>query len=211
MKALIILAAALTCGCASSLRYSPALNLPAAPLPEHTGQLAGGGALLPETRPSAVRRTLLFGGEAAVSYAFSQKFSMKIKGWKDLDLSTGGFAVSGEFSDDGGRFSVIPAFAFLLEKSSAEGFGAAVYAAWRLRKHGDFRPYLAVAPAFGFKNFSFDDNDYGYGLIANAGATYLLSGQFSLNAELAVTASYNRYDEVAYIIPSPSLMAQWAF
>lgn len=216
MKLVFVLIAIIISGCASSMRYSPALNLPAVPLPAQTAQIAGGVSLVAETRPFAADQKTFFSMEGVARYGIVDDVSLQARGWIGSGVSFSGEFVIIRNEAEKSSFSIIPTYGIVRSFGYGEytyGYGAAIYGATRFGAIGDFYPYVAVAPVFGWMGNLFEDTDdsYGYGLITNFGTTYMLSRKFSLNLELAVTASYNKYDDIAYIIPTPSLMMMWTF
>lgn len=216
MKLAVVCIAIIISGCASSMRYSPALNLPAVPLPAKTAQIAGGVSLVAETRPFAAEQKTSFSMEGIARYGIDNDVSLQVRGWVGGGVSFSGECILTRNEAEKSSFSIIPTFAIIRSYGYGDytdGYGAAIYGATRFGAIGNFYPYVAVAPVFGWTGNLFEDTDnsYGYGLITNLGTTYMLSRKFSLNLELAVTASYNKYDDIAYIIPTPSLMIMWTF
>lgn len=224
--ALVIIVCGIS-GCASSLVYSPSLNLPASPLKKEQGQVILGGILMPETRPhrSEKKNTVKPGGEGFLRYAFSDNFTLSVKGWSDFavkeqltfgdeiynqDGQRGGVAVQGIFqlpALGGYKFAVIPNIAVLSEGSHFQAEGASILLSVWSPSIKILTPYMAIGPAIGF----YDREIAGYGAIANVGAAMEVFPNFSVNAEVAGIIQVNRYDAITHGIVSPSVAVSWNF
>lgn len=119
-------------GCASSLVYSPSMQLPVQPLKKDQGQTGFGMVMLPETRPASVGLKTSIGAEGFLRYAFSNKFSLQGRYWHNLESDNNiyGASIGGTYmfedSNSTTRFGLTGTTAVLFDGSSAEGGGSAL-------------------------------------------------------------------------------------
>jgi hypothetical protein len=209
-------------GCASSLVYSPSVQLPTSPLRAGSGQLMVGGEFLPETRPIAVPQDAEPGATGLIRYAFSDHLTLQAKSWFALnntsaDLS--GISLSGivPFGDTGSRslrFGTMISIAFLSDNENGDlaiggtGFSASLLA-WLPISSDKLTLYGSFGPAYGVRNASYDSE--GYGAILSLGLAYNFCSSLSANLECAGVLARDLYDLTTNIIISPSFDLGWKF
>ncbi len=215
----VVLLAAICGGCTSSLVYSPSVLLPARPLQKEQGELALGAGMLPETRPAAVDRSVVAGGDLLVRYAFSDRVTIGVKGWGDLsgteDETRWGVLAEGiVMLSEGGsdyRFALMPRIGMALSNGNIEGGGLTIPVAVWTPAISSVHPYGALGPIVGWRDLSTSRAQIGYGVIGNVGASLLLSELFSLKAEVAGIFQVNSYDTVSDLMVAPSVALSWTF
>jgi len=213
----IILALLSLSSCASSLVYSPSLDLAPNPLKRDNGQIMGGGELLPETRPNYAGHHTTPGLGGSIKYGFSEAFSLQVKSWYDLSQLNGndrqGYSgsVVAMINDSTAptRIAVIPTYALLFNGSSIDGRGVSVSLAAWFPASGNLHPYLGFGPAIGWRQLS--NGVDGFGLIANAGAEYNLTPSLTLTGELSGILQIDRTDRSTSVMGSPKISLGWLF
>ncbi len=204
--------------CTSSLVYSPSVALPRKPLEKKEWQLSGGLDLLAETRPASFGRNTIIGAGGLVRYGISDYVSIHGKGWTDIlsDAAgtgrggvTAGLHVKLQDPNADWRLALAPSATILIDNSSfygswrIEGGGGAFTLTTWFPANGIFRPYAVIGPMIGVRDLQ--DNEWGYGLIANLGSNFDLSDHFSINAELAGIIQRNQFDRITHGIIAPSI------
>jgi hypothetical protein len=208
----------LFCSCVPSLVYSPSLNLPAKPLIEDEVQILGGVGYLPETRPDRTDPKMIVGGEASLRYGISNSVTAQIKGWKDISYSISevryGFSISAvtvlnDSSDF--RFGIFPTAAIVLAENDIEGGGGTIpFCLW----YSKFYPlsfYSAFGPVIGIRDLTNNNNEWGWGLIFNIGASMTIEDHFTFNLELATIKQVSEYDGYKSYFLCPSLNIGYIF
>jgi hypothetical protein len=205
----IILLALFACSCSSSLVYSPSTMLPARPLTTHQGQIIACVEMLPETRPQEVGRFSVLGGGGTIRYAFSDRVTLGGKGWSELihgDTRRGGLSLEGIVMTGRDSTSLLwglmPRVAMVFgEGLFSDGQGAALSAVFWFPVTSYLTPYVALGPVLGVRNFQ---EEWGYGVIGNAGVTVRLIEKLYLSLELSGIAQYNVHDDVASGVLAPA-------
>ncbi len=199
-------------GCASSLVYSPSMNLSPKPLKKGQSQALAGVGYFPETRPKYTEHKTAEGGEATFRFALCDHFAMQFKGWKDLsdnlDVSRYGasFSFIGMLNDSSKvRFGLIPTGAFLFSGSDCDAGGGGLFMGiwYNYFKHVDF--YSVVGPAAGAKNLNAEDKQWGWGLFLNVGTAVTVGEHLTFNLELAGIKQKNEYEHVRDYFLCPSI------
>jgi hypothetical protein len=205
-------------GCASSLVYSPSLDLSPTPLKQNQGQLMAAVEMLPETRPAEVRRYATIGLDGTLKYGFSDRLSLQAKNWYDVRRQNGyvrsGISISATYllsdrSEGNTMFALMPTVAFLFNGKSEDGEGIAFPVVVWLPSSETMHLYAGLGPAFGGSTF-FDHID-GYGLVGNVGVAMNLSRALTLNVELSGGLQVNRSESITHAIASPKASLGWLF
>ena len=204
--------------CVPSLVYSPSINLPPKPLEKEEAQILGGVGYLPETQPDRVSSKIVFGGEATVRYGFSDSYSMQIEGWYDFSdnveqgrwgLSLAGILVFNDSSNY--RFGLMPIFAAALDDNSVEGGGCYIPMTLWINHLDPINFYTAVGPAVGIRDITDENNQWGWGIILNAGCAVLFDNNITLNLEVAIIKQVNEYKGKQDYFFSPSINIGYIF
>jgi hypothetical protein len=205
-------------GCASSLVYSPSMQLPIQPLKKEQGQTGFGMVMLPQTRPAAIGQKTSIGAEGFLRYGFSNKFSLQTRYWHDLESNTNvyGASISGTYifddSNSTTRFGLTCTAAALFNGSSAEGKGGAVIGSvWLPELSSTIRPYCSLGTIIGFNSLSGTRKSWGMGLLMQSGLAWKVSPVWTLNLEGSFIGQMNIYEDISHGIPSLSLAASIAF
>ncbi len=215
MYKLLLFAAIAVCITSCGTVYSPSLHLPEQPLAKNEGQITFGYGALNDVHGSNAKD----GSDLQIRYAFSDRFSMTMKGWTSSSLVregyyNGGFLASGiiNFNDPDAPTVVglIPTWNLLFNQDDVKASGAALQVAVWLPKLSIFRPYLAGGPGIMVNSFSADN--WGYGLISNFGLVGKLTENFSINGEISpmLIHKYND-DELAYLSLGVMVGVSWNF
>jgi hypothetical protein len=219
MKKIILYILLLTAsGCVPSIVYSPSINLPPKPLKEGKTQVLGGAGLFPETRPDMVAHKLALGGEATVRFALREHFSLQFETWFDLSnnveqtrwgLSTAGIIVFNDSSDF--RVGLMPIGAICLDGQSIEGGGGYVPVTLWINKFDPVFIYTALGPAAGLRDLSEGKNQWGWGIIFNAGFGLLINDEWTINLEFAGIRQVSEFSSRTDYFFSPSLNVGYIF
>lgn len=223
-KNFFLFAALFLASCSSSSIYSPYMHAPAAPMHKDQGQIVGAAGLLPkahiENNPKEISGIAVgtFGGELALRYAFSSRLALQGKIWNDLrndNILLGGFSFSGIFRLDtareGIRWALVPQFGMTYEDNSIEGKGLAISALVWFPKLGFAQPYAAFGPAVGTRYWDFTDYQWGWGILANLGAGFELSKNFTATVEIAAAYQADQYEKKNFFLLAPSIGLSWSF
>jgi len=207
--------AALTFGGCGSI-YSPTLNLPHEPLQKNQGQMTGAASGLPQIGTDNVGLT--FSGEGQIAYGFSDHVSLQGKIWSQLsEIYQGKFQGGNSLGAtillndraDNIPLALVPNVSMLIEGTSINAYGASAQLAAWLPAYGIVRPYVAAGPGLLAKTFN--DNNWGYGLVLNAGVSVTLSRNLRANAELfGAVERYLQNPKVDWYV-SPSFSMSWCF
>lgn len=204
--------------CVPSLVYSPSLNLPSKPLSKDEVQILGGIGYLPETRPNYTEPKMVLGGEASLRFGISDRVTAQLKGWKDVSYSISearyGFSISAltmlnDSSDI--RFGIFPTGAFLLAENDIEGGGGTIPFCFWYSKFYPISFYAAFGPIIGIRNITEDNNQWGWGLLLNIGATVTIKKHFTFNLEISAIKQVSEYDGYKSYFLSPSLNVGYIF
>lgn len=188
-------------GCAPSLVYSPSINLPPKPLQKEEIQLLGGVGYFPETLPDRTPKRMAFGGETTIRYGFSNSFSFQMKGWYDFSdnvekkrwgLSTAAIIVFNDSCDF--RYGIMPNLAMVLADNSIEGGGGSLPFIFWFSRYNPLNIYFGFGPIVGFRDISNEMNQWGWGLILNAGISIPIEDSFTINIEFAGIKQVNEFN-----------------
>jgi len=216
----LLLGAIVGAGCAPSLVYNPAVSLPSRPLIKEQGEAIGTLGFLPETRPhqSGTTSHVSGGGALTLRYAFSNRLTLGVSAWSDLQdffngYFRGGFGAEAIFPIAGGgdpdpngmKLGLMPRTAVLFDGGSIEGGGFAIPVVLWLPKTDLFATYAALGPALGYRDLSTAPAQWGYGLIGNLGTSITLGSSFRIYAEVAGIVQVNQYDRITHGVFAPSV------
>ena len=205
-------------GCVPSLVYSPSINLPPKPLEKEEVQILGGVGYFPETRTDRVTSKMAFGGETTIRYGFSNSYSMQIEGWYDFSnnvedgrwgLSLAGIIVFNDSSNY--RFGLMPIFAAAFADNSIEGGGCYIPITFWFNHLDPVNFYTAVGPVVGIRDITDENNQWGWGIIMNAGCGILFNNNITLNLEFAFIKQVNEYSSRRDYFFSPSINIGYIF
>ncbi|MBI3259765.1 MAG: hypothetical protein HYZ54_09870 [Ignavibacteriae bacterium] len=205
-------------GCASSLVYSPSMQLPVQPLKKEQGQAGFGIVMLPETRPAAVGQKNSLGAEGFLRYAFSNNFSLQARYWHDLESDNNlyGASLAGTYvfedSNSATRYGLTCATGVLFNSSSSEGGGTALICSiWLPEFSTGLRPYCSLGAIIGYRHLNTNPKEWGAGLLVQGGIGWKLSSVWTLHLEGSFIGQMNSYDDISHGIPSVSIAASIAF
>jgi len=205
-------------GCVPSVVYSPSINLPPKPLEKEEVQILGGVGYFPETRTDRVTSKMAFGGETTIRYGFSNSYSMQIEGWYDFSnnvedgrwgLSLAGIIVFNDSSNY--RFGLMPIFAAAFADNSIEGGGCYIPLTMWFNHLDPVNFYTAVGPVVGIRDITDENNQWGWGIIMNAGCGILFNNNITLNLEFAFIKQVNEYSSIRDYFFSPSINIGYIF
>jgi len=218
IRIIILLFVSSLSGCVPSLVYSPSINLPPKPLQEEEAQILAGVGYFPETQPDKVSSNMAFGGEATLRYAFSNSYTMQIESWVDFSNNTydsrWGLSLAGIiiFNDSSNfRFGLMPIFAAALAGNSLEGGGSYLPVTFWFNYLDPINFYAAIGPVVGIRDITDDNNQWGWGIILNAGCGILFSNDVTVNLEFAVVNQVNEYKHIQDYFFAPSLNIGYIF
>ncbi len=211
----IVLCAALALVSCGSI-YSPSLHLAHDPIEKNHGQLTAAASSLPQTGLGDVGAAGC--GEFEAAYGFSNSVALEAKAWSQAsEVYQGHYNGGGALSaivllssrEADLPLAIIPSASMLVENKDIKAMGAMVRAAVWLPAMGIFRPYVAAGPGFMANNFK--ENDWGYGLVGNAGISAKFSEQIRANFEfLGALQQYRKYTTWSGYL-APTLSVSWAF
>jgi hypothetical protein len=157
-------------------------------------------------------------GEAALSYGFSDRFSLQLKAWdqgSELIQAkyNGGSSLSATIlltkKDADVPVALIPSSVMLVNGNSVSALGGMLECAVWLHEIGMFRPYLAGGG--GILSNSFRDKDWGYGVLGNAGVSAKFSDNFRMNFEIFGGVQRYLKSSTTSGFLAPTLSVSWAF
>ena len=205
-------------GCVPSLVYSPSLNLPPKPLQKGKTQILGGAALFPETRPDMVSNKLALGGESTIRFALRKNFSLQFETWFDLsnNLDQTRWGLSSAciivFNDSSAyRFGLMPVGAVCFDGASIEGGGGYIPLTLWINNLEPMFIYVALGPAIGLRDLSEGKNQWGWGIIVNAGFGILIDDEWTINLEFAGIRQVSEFNDRIDYFFSPSLNVGYLF
>jgi hypothetical protein len=202
------------CGC--NAIYSPALHLPERPLAKNDGQFTLGYGLLNDV--NARVPAITDGNDLQLRYAYSDRFSISMKGWTSTSLLAEGFYNGGfltnaiiTFNDRDAStiVGIIPTWNLLFDNDGIHASGASVQLALWLKELSGLRPYIASGPGFIANNFA--DKNWGFGLISNFGLSRKLTEDISINGELSTMLTHKVRDADTYLSIGGLLGISWTF
>lgn len=218
---IIILLIGLLTSCSKSLVYSPSINLPNQPLKEKEIDIQGGVELLPETRPEELQGNLTtFGMSGQLSYGFTEKFNLSVKGWGDLEgresTIRSGYSLNGQFikpldENEDNRIIFLPRIGIALNGNDIAGYGLGVSAIYQQTINEKLSWYGGAGLFWGFRYLEKELNlnneekmPAGFGVIGNVGIGWQLSNNIRLNCEISPIYQINTFDENSQLMFSPT-------
>lgn len=216
----IILLIGLFTSCSKSLVYSPSINLINQPLKEKEVDIQGGVELLPETRPEKLQGSqITFGMSGQLSYGFTDKFNLSIKGWVDIEdresVIRSGYSLNGQFIktiDERSRVIILPRIGIALNGNNIAGYGLGTSMIYQNSINQKLSWYGGIGLLWGFryleKELNFENEEklpMGFGVIGNVGIGWQLSNRIRFNCELNPIYQINTFDKNSQIILSPTI------
>ncbi|HKK89626.1 MAG TPA: hypothetical protein VJ917_12315 [Saprospiraceae bacterium] len=216
----ILIIIGLLTSCSKSLVYSPSINLTNQPIQEKEIDLQGGVELLPEARPEELKgNQTTFGLSGQLSYGFSEKFNLTIKGWADSEgrenLFRSGYSLNGQLIkilSERKRVILIPRIGFALNGNEITGYGLGTSMIYQNSINQNFSWYGGAGLLWGFRYLEKETNNeneeklpMGFGIVGNLGIGWQLSNSIRLNCELNPIYQINTFDDNAQILLSPSI------
>jgi|GEM_PF-1071557 len=216
----IIILIGLSTSCSKSLVYSPSINLANQPLREKEIDLQGGVELLPETRPEVLQgNQTTLGISGQLSYGFSDKFNLTLKGWADIEgrenLVRSGYSLNGYFLKTIGedsRVIMLPRLGIALNANEISGYGLGTSVLYQKAINQNLSWYGGVGLLWGFRYLEKETNSeneeklpMGLGIVGNLGLGWQLSNAIRLNFELNPVYQINTFDKNTQILLSPSI------
>jgi len=190
------------------------------PIQEKEIDLQGGVELLPEARPEELKgNQTTFGLSGQLSYGFSEKFNLTIKGWADTEgrenLIRSGYSLNGQFIkilSERKRVILLPRIGFALNGNDITGYGLGTSMIYQNSINQNFSWYGGAGLLWGFRYLEKETNKeneeklpMGFGIIGNLGIGWQLSNSIRLNCELNPIYQINTFDENSQILLSPSI------
>jgi hypothetical protein len=216
MKHILGFLLAISCLSGCGTIYSPTLNLPHEPLTKNQGQLTGTLGVLPQEGLGDLGAA--GSGEGQISYAFSDRFSLQAKAWSQLSELyqfnyNGGTSIAGTYlispKDASLPLALIASSSMLIDGRSIKANGGSLQLAAWLPKFGIFRPYVGLGTGMMVANFK--TQDWGYGVIMNAGTSIKFSANLHINFEVfGILQRYIKYQTISGFL-APSLSMSWRF
>ena len=206
--------------CSKSLVYSPSINLTNHPIQEKEIDLQGGVELLPEARPEELNgNQTTFGFSGQMSYGFSEKFNLTIKGWADIEgresLIRSGYSLTGQFIkslSERKRVILLPRIGIALNGNDITGYGLGTSMIYQNSINQKLSWYGGTGLLWGFRYLEKDTNNeneekipMGFGILGNLGIGWQLSNNIRLNCELSPIYQINTFDENSQFLLSPSI------
>lgn len=216
----ILMTIGMLTSCSKSLVYSPSINLSNQPIQEKEIDLQGGVELLPEARPEELNgHQTTFGLSGQLSYGFSDKFNLTIKGWVDIEeresVIRSGYSLNGQFIKNlSGRKRVIllPRIGIALNENQISGYGLGTSMIYQKTINQKLSWYGGAGLLWGFryleKNTNYANEEklpMGFGIVGNFGIGWQLLNSIRLNCELNPIYQINTFDENSQILLSPSI------
>ncbi len=219
---LLFLVLGLFTHCSDSVIYSPAVNLPVKPLLKNEFDLQGGIGLLPEARPHMLGGSYTtFAAIGQLSYGFSDKFSLNVKGWTDIEQRENslraGAALTAQFAlplNSKSWLLFLPRVGIATGGlGGGTGFGLSTIYQKQIKPGLSY--YAGIGSLVGLEEgFETDEGikyASGIGLLGHAGVSWKFAGDFWLNCELTPIYQINHFENKKQFIVSPSLSIAYTF
>ncbi|HMQ85166.1 MAG TPA: hypothetical protein PKA00_19810 [Saprospiraceae bacterium] len=219
-KILILVIIGLLTGCSRSLVYSPSINLSNKPLKEKEIDFQGGVELLPETRPEELQgNQTTLGLSGQLSYGFSDKFNLTIKGWADIEgresLIRSGYSLNGQLIkilSERDRVIIIPRTGIALNGNEITGYGLGTSVIYQNTINQKLSWYGGAGLLWGFRYLEKETNKdneekipMGFGIVGNLGLGWQLSNDLRINCELNPVYQINTFDNNSQILLAPTI------
>lgn len=209
----IILILPFLIGCAESLVYSPSVSLQEKKIEKGEFVANGSFELLPETRTQNVESGLSEGLAYSFSYGISENESVSLKGWNSIDSGPisqyrHGYSIGYiiDKSENSTGLIYYPRVSFVMDENSIEGGGLSFNTIYRKKLTNKFSLYGGGGLVFGWRDIiNENNNQFGYGILLNLGASYRIHKYVGINLELNPIYQVNRFDEKSQFLTSPSV------
>jgi hypothetical protein len=169
---------------------------------------------LPDRTPAK----LALGGETTIRYGFSNAISGQIKGWYDFSnnveqkrwgLSAACIIVFNDSNDF--LFGIMPHLAMVLAENSIVGGGGSLPFIFWFNRYNPLNIYFGFGPIVGLRDISNKMNQWGWGLMLNAGISLPIEDNFIINLEFAGIKQVNEYNDSKEYYFTPSLNIGYIF
>ncbi|HMR44658.1 MAG TPA: hypothetical protein PKC40_12525 [Saprospiraceae bacterium] len=200
--------------CSQSLVYSPSVNLPVRPLKEKEIDLHGGLEMMPETRPEGIGgEKTTFGANGQITYGFSDKFNLGVKGWADMqgreNYFRSGYALTAQFirpRSECSRMIYVPRTGMVLDGRYIAGYGFSLSALYQREIVENLSYTVGAGALWGFNTISEEEGDkMGIGLQGTASIGWIFTDNFRLGIELTPLYQINLFDHNQQFIFSPQI------
>lgn len=217
---LLILIIGLFTSCSPSLVYSPSIGLTNKPLKDKQIDLQGSVELFPETRAEVLNtKNTSLGASGQLSYGFSDKFNLTLKGWIDIEgrknTLRSGYSLTGQFLkpiDAHSRLIILPRVGIALSENDVSGYGLGSSVIYQKSIYRNLSWYGGAGLFWGFrsleKEFTVAREErfpMGLGIIGNLGLGWQLSKSIRLNAEVNPIYQLNNFDKNTQFLVSPTI------
>ena len=225
-KVSILIIIGVLTSCSKSLVYSPSINLTNQLIKEKEIDIQGGIELLPETRPAELQgNQTTFGLSGQISYGFSAKFNLTIKGWADTEgresLTRSGYSLNGQLIkklSERNRLIILPRIGIALNGNEIAGYGLGASMIYQNSISQKLSWYGGTGLLWGFRYLEKDKNreneekiPMGFGIISNLGIGWQISNNIRLNCELSPVYQINTFDGNSQTLLSPSIGIGYTF
>ncbi len=219
-KIAILMVIGMLISCSKSLVYSPSINLANQPIREKEIDIQCGVELLPESRPEELQgNKTTFGISGQLSYGFSDKFNLTIKGWGDAEgrerLIRSGYSLNGQFIktlSERNRVIILPRIGMALNGNDIAGYGLGASIIYQNSINQKLSWYGGAGLLWGFRYLEKDINSkneeklpMGIGIIGNLGLAWQISNNIRLNCEVNPGYQINTFDENSQMFLSPTI------
>jgi hypothetical protein len=216
----IFMTLGLLTSCSKSYVYSPSINLTNQPIKAKEVDIQGGVELLPETRPGELKgNQTTLGLSGQLSYGFSNRFNLTIKGWADLEgrqsLIRYGYSLNGQFIktiSEGKRVIFLPRIGIALSGSNIGGYGLGTSVVYQNSINQKLSWYGGAGFLWGYRYLDKITNrenekkiPMGFGIIGNLGIGWQVFSDMRLNCEISPIYQINTFDGNTQILLSPSI------
>jgi len=207
-------------GCSKSLVYSPSINLTNQPIKEKEVDIQVSAELLPETRPEELQgNQTTFGLSGQLSYGFSDKFNLTVKGWGDAEgrgsLIRSGYSLNGQFIktlSERNRIILLPRIGIALNGNDIAGYGLGASMIYQNSINQKVSWYGGSGLLWGFRYLEKDTNSeneeklpMGFGIVGNLGIGWQISNSIRLNCEANPAYQINTFDGNSQMLLSPTI------
>jgi hypothetical protein len=189
-------------------------------LSEKQLDLQGGLEMMPEARPDQVEGAgLTTGVSGRLSYGFSDRFTMGLHAWGEVENRLGnfrgGYALQAQIYypvSPGQQFIFIPKVGMVLNASTISGYGLEGALVYQKLFNPRFSAYAGGGLAVGIHELEKQQNienelkiPMGMALIGHLGLSWQLTVHLRLNAEVHPIYQINSFDEVQHFLLSPHI------
>jgi hypothetical protein len=203
----------------ASVNYSPSLGLPTQALEEKQIDVQGGMELLPEARQEAGFGRTTLGVQGAISYGFSDRFTMTARGWAAIEsidsAFRGGYALQGRINkqlSEKNNLLFIPQAGIAMNGNSLDGYGASGSIIYQHLIHDKMSYYAGGGLAWGINTLRLQTNErgeeklpMGFGVFGHMGLAWQFYDKLRLNVELHPVYQLNTFDDVQHLLFAPHI------